>query len=137
MTDFVTRDDTNLGVGRILTSPTMYALYDNPTAIAEGAAGAPRIQTAAIQDGAVTEGKLGAGAVAATKLNTSARSFSGTLSSGENALITYSDQYGFFPRISSGGSNIQITRLQGNNNLFVFNSGDIPVSYTITWRYLP
>ena len=44
MTDYVTRDDTNLGVGRILTSPTLYALYDNPTAIAEGAAGAPRIE---------------------------------------------------------------------------------------------
>ena len=45
MTDYVTRDDTNLGVGRILTSPTMYALYENPIAIAEGAAGAPRIST--------------------------------------------------------------------------------------------
>ena len=60
MTDYVTRDDTNLGVGRILTSPTLYALYDNPIAIAEGAADAPRIQTAAIQDLAVTHGKLAA-----------------------------------------------------------------------------
>ena len=49
MTDFVTRDDTNLGVGRILTSPTLYALYDNPIAIAEGAAGAPRILGEAIE----------------------------------------------------------------------------------------
>ena len=60
MTDYVTRDDTNLGVGRILTSPTMYALYENLIAIAEGAAGAPRIQTAAIEDLAVTDAKLNA-----------------------------------------------------------------------------
>ena len=48
MTDYVTRDDTNLGVGRIITSPTMYALYDNPIAIAEGAEDAPRIEDAAL-----------------------------------------------------------------------------------------
>ena len=70
MTDYVTRDDTNLGVGRILTSPTMYALYDNPTAIADGAEGAPRIQTAAIQDGAVTHDKIANGNVIVDKLAT-------------------------------------------------------------------
>ena len=58
MTDFVTRDDDNLGVGRILTSPTMYALYDNLFAMASGAAGAPRIQTPALNNGVVTAEKL-------------------------------------------------------------------------------
>ena len=65
MTDFVTRDDTNLGVGRILTSPTMYAVYDNLFSLASGGLGAPRIQTAAIQDEAVTNAKL-AGPTAGT-----------------------------------------------------------------------
>ena len=56
MTDFVTRDDDNLGVGRILTSPTMYALYDNLFAVASGAAGAPRIQDASLSTTVTTAG---------------------------------------------------------------------------------
>ncbi len=48
MTSFVSRDtEIHLGVDRIFTSPTARALYDNPIAIAEGAAGAPRIALAA------------------------------------------------------------------------------------------
>ena len=56
MTDFVTRDDDNLGVGRILTSPTMYALYENLIATAQGAAGAPRIEDAALDATVTTAG---------------------------------------------------------------------------------
>lgn len=44
-----------------VTTSLMNRLRDNPIAISEGAAGAPRIQTAAIANGAVTAAKLATG----------------------------------------------------------------------------
>ena len=45
-------------------------LRDNPIAIAEGAAGAPRIQTDGINNGAVTNAKVAAGSLGAEKFQT-------------------------------------------------------------------
>jgi hypothetical protein len=50
-----------VAVGALPFATTMQALRDNPIAIANGNAGAPRIQTAAIQDSAVTTAKLASG----------------------------------------------------------------------------
>ena len=49
--------DVNLEPDKPILSTDVIALRENPKAIAEGAADAPRIQTAAIQDGAVTTAK--------------------------------------------------------------------------------
>lgn len=46
------------------------ALRDNPIAIAEGQAGAPRIQNAGINDGAVTNAKIANGTIGSEKLQT-------------------------------------------------------------------
>ena len=56
--DFVNATTDDYGANKIARSPFARALYFNPIAIAEGAVGAPRIQTAAIQDGAVTTDKI-------------------------------------------------------------------------------
>lgn len=76
MTDFVTLDTDDLGVDRIATSPTAFALYDNLFAFAEKAAGAPvlansyvvaammasnSVGTAAIINANVTAAKLASG----------------------------------------------------------------------------
>jgi hypothetical protein len=53
--------NTSLEPGSPARSVDAFALRDNPIAIAEGAAGAPRIQTNAIQDSAVTAVKLATG----------------------------------------------------------------------------
>ena len=58
MAEFTVIPDANLEPDKPARSIDALALRDNPIAIAEGAAGAPRIQTAAIQDGAVTAEKL-------------------------------------------------------------------------------
>ena len=50
-----------VAVGALPFATTMQALRDNPIAIAAGDVGAPRIQTAAIQDSAVTSAKLATG----------------------------------------------------------------------------
>src|SRR5690625_6125710 len=48
------------------------ALRDNPIAIAEGAAGAPRVQTNGIADSAVTTAKINNNAVTTAKINNNA-----------------------------------------------------------------
>lgn len=70
--------DSVLEPGKPARSVDALALRDNPIAIAEGAAGAPRIQTNAIQNGAVTNakianmnaGKLNSGTVPGARLPT-------------------------------------------------------------------
>lgn len=58
MADWTNIPDASLEVGKPAKSIDVYALRDNPVAIAEGAVGAPRIQTAAIENNAITEEKL-------------------------------------------------------------------------------
>ena len=58
MAEFTVIPDANLEPDKPARTIDGLALRDNPIAIAEGAAGAPRIQTAAIEDLAVTDAKL-------------------------------------------------------------------------------
>ncbi len=53
-----------------ITESLMTALRDNPTAIAEGASGAPRIQTAAVEDNAITQDKIADDSVGSDELST-------------------------------------------------------------------
>ena len=69
MATWVNISNTNLQPGAPARSVDAIALRDNPIAIAEGAAGAPRIQTAAIQDGAITNAKIANGAVTWAKVS--------------------------------------------------------------------
>lgn len=48
MADYIAQPDTAVDPDAPVTSDLMYALRDNPIAIAEGAAGAPRVQDAAL-----------------------------------------------------------------------------------------
>lgn len=50
MADYTAIDSATIEPNAPLISATMFALRDNPAAIAEGAAGAPRVQSAALQD---------------------------------------------------------------------------------------
>lgn len=61
MADWTNLPNQAVGVGGLPSGATVTALRDNPVAIAEGAPGAPRIQRAAIQDGAVNASKLATG----------------------------------------------------------------------------
>ena len=61
MADWTNIANTALQPGAPVRSIDGVALRDNPIAIAEGAAGAPRIETNAIQNSAVTSAKLATG----------------------------------------------------------------------------
>jgi hypothetical protein len=72
MADYVTISDTQVDPDAPITSQLAYAWRDNPTAIAEGASGAPRIQTAAIENNAVTSSKIKNDAVTSSKIKNDA-----------------------------------------------------------------
>lgn len=58
MTGYAALSSTQIDADSPLIEDTLIKLRDNPLAMFEGAAGAPRLQTAAIETGAVTAGKL-------------------------------------------------------------------------------
>jgi hypothetical protein len=72
MADYVTISDTQVDPDAPITSQLAYAWRDNPTAIAEGASGAPRIQTASIENNAVTSSKIENNAVTSSKIKNDA-----------------------------------------------------------------
>lgn len=80
MADYTDLPDTAVGIGGIPSGTTVTALRDNPIAIAEGAVGAPRIASAAI-DVPITF--YGAGS------NTVDFTFFSNLSLGDYALLRY------------------------------------------------
>ena len=65
---WTTISDATLEVGKALRALTMRNLRDNITAVANGDAGAPQIQTAAIAAGAVTNAKFTDNTIAMTRL---------------------------------------------------------------------
>ena len=76
--------NTSLEPGSPARSVDAFALRDNPIAIAQGAAGAPRIQTNAIQNSAVTADKLATG-----ERMTTANVLARTASASTGAVGTY------------------------------------------------
>ena len=58
MADYTAIANATIEPNAPLISATMFALRDNPTAIAEGAAGAPRIQTNAYGGRTITQDKI-------------------------------------------------------------------------------
>lgn len=67
---YVSISNTAIDQDSPITVSLMTALRDNPTAIANGDSGAPKIQTAGINDSAVTTAKIADSAVTAAKLGT-------------------------------------------------------------------
>ena len=142
MADWTPLPNTSVGVGGLPSGTTVTALRDNPVAIAEGAPGAPRVETPAIQDSAVTTAKIANAAVTTAKiananvttakLPVGTRSFSGALNAGISVLVSYSDNFAFVPRV--GGSNIDTVMHSGSFR--VINTSNNSRNYSITWRYL-
>lgn len=96
MATYTAITDTEIEPEKPVTTSLMNRLRDNPLAIAEGASGAPRIQTAGIDTGAVTQTRLANGAVGQTQLKTTA----GTVSTSSilELLTLPGGSYGFYPQ---------------------------------------
>jgi len=93
MTDWVNRDSTHLGVDRIFTSPTAFALYDNLFAAFEKAAGAPvlandYIVAAMILNAQVTQAKIANASVGQAQLKSTTAAQSVVLLVNSSGTIT-------------------------------------------------
>lgn len=120
MTDWTTITDSQVDPKAPVTSELMTALRDNPAAITEGATGAPKIQTAAIQDAAVNRVKL------KTATNSGSYSFGGD---GGSVTINM-DSYSFFPSVSGGADSFTL----GGTGVKVSSSSG--ASGSVFWRYI-
>ena len=105
-------------------SPITVGLIDkldqNPLAIAEGASGAPQIQSAAIATNAVTQSTIASGAVHQSELDTSI----GTVSSNgiTSTYVLPGGTYGFYPQVKTPSafydSHAQIAYNYGTSNVW-------------------
>jgi len=94
MADWTNIQNANIEPGAPALSSVAFAFRDNPVAIAEGAAGAPRVQNAAIANSAVTTLKL-----ETAERMTTANVASNTAGLGRGAVGSYA-----FLALVSGGS---------------------------------
>lgn len=122
---WTTIDNSLVSVGALPFATTVQALRDNPVAIAAGNAGAPRIQTAAIQDSAVTTAKLASGE---RMNNTNVRN--NTASSAVGAVGTYA----FMRGDALGGGVTAGTTYSGALLAYSGTGGGLGANPGGTWR---
>ena len=129
MADYTDQSTDSLLPGEPWTSAKALAAFENPVAIAEGAAGAPRIQTAAYGVQTVNEN--------AVKVELQTRS--GTLGAQGTVIVEIPGNLVFFPRVSGGtlGGN-PIEGVMAGGHLKLTNPEDGTASYTVSWyRIVP
>lgn len=125
MAAWTDQSDNSLLPGEPWTSAKALACFENPVAIAEGAAGAPRISTAA----------YGANSVNENAMKVQQFTETGTVSASGFAIVTIPGNLVFFPRVS--GSDVE--GVMAGGQLKIKNlSPDDPNDYTVSWyRIIP
>ena len=131
MAEFTAIPDANLEPDKPARSIDALALRDNPIAIAEGAAGAPRIRTAAIQDLAVTSAKLATGTTERDwVLARNAGASVGAV--GTYAFLRPNNSTAYGPGATLAGSNLRYSGAASNTTVSVtVSDGGTPAG---TWR---
>lgn len=125
MADWTDQDTDSLLPGEPWTSAKALAAFENPVALAEGATGAPKIQTAAYGNNTVNENAM----------KVQQFSTSGTVGAAESVTVTIPGNLVFFPRVS--GSDIEGVMAGGQLKINNLNPDD-PKDYTISWyRIIP
>lgn len=128
MADYTDQDTDSLLPGEPWTSAKALAAFENPVAIAEGASGAPKIQTAAYAPLSVNENAM----------NVELTSLSGTIGGNSTVKITIPGNLVFFPRVSGSVVGTPITGVMGDGQLILQNLEDTSGSYTVSWyRIVP
>ena len=131
MASYTDQDTDSLLPGEPWTSAKALACFENPVAIAEGAAGAPKLQTAAYGPNTVNENAM----------KVEQESASGTLVRGESESVTISGNLVFLPRLTGDGFIMTL----GGAGVVVTNANPIPDEgqnpsepYTVSWyRIVP
>lgn len=129
MASYTDQSTDSLLPGEPWTSAKALACFENPVAIAEGAAGAPKIATAAYGANSVNENAMKVQQFTAT----------GTLGGNATATITIPGNLVFFPRVSGGtvgGSPIE--GVMAGGQLKLTNPEAESADYTVSWyRIVP
>ena len=103
--------------------PEAQALYANPIAITEGAAGAPKVQKLALY----------------TAFNT----LTGTLAANTGVTLTMGGGFAFFPAANATYAStvvpIDVSIVSGSSDpdaplIQIYNGNSFPVNYSLTWR---
>ena len=129
MASYTDQSTDSLLPGEPWTSAKALACFENPVAIAEGAAGAPRSSTAAYAANSVNENAMKVQQFTAT----------GTLGGNATTIITIPGNLVFFPRVSGGtlGGN-PIEGVMAGGQLKLFNPESASADYTVSWyRIVP
>ena len=125
MASYTDQDTDSLLPSEPWTSAKALACFENPVAIAEGAAGAPKIQTAAYEANSVNENAM----------KVQQFSDSGTVGPSGSVIFEIPGNLVFLPRVS--GSDIE--GVLGGGQIKIKNTNaDTSKTYTISWyRIIP
>jgi hypothetical protein len=123
MATYTAITDAEIDQDSPITQTLMTKYRDNLTAVIEGDASAPQIQTEAIADDAVTTAKL---AVAT-------RSFSGTVNNQTSTSISFTDNFAFAVRVTDLGDGLQV--IIRVNSYLLNNPTEDNKTYALNWRY--
>lgn len=149
MADYEVILDAELEPGAPITSSIGFRFRDNPVAIAEGAAGAPRVSSGALEDASVTSAKIASGSVSQAKMQSNSvgtsqikfgsNSVSGGVGGGGNQTISLND-FALFPSISNGGDFVLKTAggsaSASSPKFAIENTAGVNRTYEVAWRFL-
>lgn len=129
MASYTDQSTDSLLPGEPWTSAKALACFENPVAIAEGAAGAPKIATAAYGPNSVNENAM----------KVEPETVTGTLTPGARQKVEIPGNLVFFPRVSGGSLALgYIYGVMEDGHLTVINPTDATYDYTVTWyRIIP
>lgn len=133
MASYTDQSTDGLLPGEPWTSAKALACFENPVAIAEGAAGAPKIATAA----------YGANSVNENAMKVQQFSASVTVGGGGRVFVEIPGNLVFMPTLSSGSSDLQIylggRDFSGKTGVYVVNTNpDDTLNGTVSWyRIVP
>ena len=123
MASWTNQSTSSLLPGEPWTSAKALAAFENPTALAEGASGAPKIQEAAMDEDSVN--------LLAIKDGTA--SGSGSLGASGRTTVIITDQLAFTPKVS--GSDIE-AYLGGGGLIIVNSDPTASSSYSYEWKFV-
>ena len=123
MASWTNQSTSSLLPGEPWTSAKALAAFENPTALAEGASGAPKIQEAAMDEDSVNRLAIKDGTA----------SGSGSLGGSASTTIAITDELAFTPKVT--GTDIEAAL--GSGGLVIRNTDpDTTRSYTYTWKFV-
>lgn len=123
MASWTNQSTSSLLPGEPWTSAKALAAFENPTALAEGASGAPKIQEAAMDEDSVN----------GLAIKDGTASGSGSLTASGKTTVTITDELAFTPKVT--GSDIEATL--GGGGLVIRNTNSSSSkSYSYTWKFV-